>query len=176
MIINLDWLKSKDACQGNIDIFCTEWPDGCEANRQNLERAIVLELDMTWFATNVLPEDKFAEYRKKTDLLFTEYNEKRAPFYAEYQEKFALINDEYNEKFVLFNNEYRSKIAPTNDECDSKLAPLDAEYRAKLAPLDAEYKAKIDPIQAQWKMSTNALAIDTLVDFFGQDNTQGDTA
>jgi len=160
MIITKEWLKSKHACQNNIDIFLKEWPDGCEVNRKNLERAITLNLYLYWLVENILPMGKYAEYNEKSISIETEYREARAP-----------LNVEYNAKISLILANYRAKTSLIDIDYELAFSPIITEYGKKRAPLDVEYGAKMLPIQTNRQNKLHALDIDTLVDFLGQDKT-----
>ena len=170
MIITSDWLKSKDACKSNIDIFSTEWPEGCEVNRENLERAFALNLDVKWLLRNDLPSDKLADYMKKSNLLYAELRNELAPFDAECKEKSAPIQAEYNIKCASLEADYDSKRAPFDTEFHEKLNQIEAVYAAKLNQIEAGYAAKNAKIYTEYNEKFTVLVINTIVDFFGQDN------
>ena len=121
MIINSDWLKSKDACQGNIDIFSTEWPEGCEVNHQNLERAFALGLDIKWLLRVLLAVNGRSKYN----------------------EMFLPIQAEHRKKRVQQDAEYESKLASLEADYDSKRAPLTADHKAKIAQIYADQLEKV---------------------------------
>ena len=54
MRVTADWLKAKRACPKQVAVFEAEWPDGLDLTLEVIERALVLDLDLGWFATRAL--------------------------------------------------------------------------------------------------------------------------
>jgi len=130
MFVTVELLKSHDACQDQVDLFATTFPDGvCVTEAVCL--AVADKFDFAWAAENLLPPEARAEYRAKHAPIRAEYKAKSAPIWAEYQAKHAVIWAEYE-----------AKRAPIRAEYEAKDAPILAEYLAKRAPIRAEYEAK----------------------------------
>jgi len=47
--ITADVLRRKGACLDQVAIFAAEWPEGIDVTVANMERAVALKLDMSWF-------------------------------------------------------------------------------------------------------------------------------
>lgn len=204
MIITSDWLKSKDASQYQYlyEDFRSEWPDGCEANRQNLERVAALDIDLKWLAEKVLSATGCAEYKAKRDplefkamivILKPDYMEKLAPILADFKAKVNPIHTKCQKDLALIKADYRAHLAQSDDlvkcatmfvelqakqvlidaECKEKIHPMMVEFKANHDLLETDYMEKCDLLAADCRAKIHALTLDTLVDFFGQDNTQG---
>lgn len=48
MRITKKFLEDLNACQPQIDLFCKVFPDGCEVNQENAQKAIDAGLDFRW--------------------------------------------------------------------------------------------------------------------------------
>ena len=90
-MITAAWLKSNKACPDAIDLFCAEWPEGCEATHDNLVHADAIGLDMEWFAKRVLPPQVFAAYEDSRSALLADYRAKRDPLHADFLNKCAAL-------------------------------------------------------------------------------------
>ena len=83
-------LQRLQACTEQVNLFATEWPEGCEVSEQNALRAIELGLDIDWLAKNVLTGDKLAEYEKVCAPAWAEYKKVRDQALAEYYKVCAM--------------------------------------------------------------------------------------
>lgn len=110
MIITSDWLKSKDACQGNIDIFSTEWSEGCEVNHQNLERAFALGLDIKWLLGVLLAVNGRSKYNEMFLPIQAEHRKKRVQQDAEYEAKHASLAADHKAKIAQIYAEQLEKV------------------------------------------------------------------
>lgn len=55
------WAQRREACEGQVEIFAKEWPDGAELTRANLMRAAALGLSVAWLAVDLLLPNTGAE-------------------------------------------------------------------------------------------------------------------
>ena len=79
------WLKENNACADEYDLFCKEWPGGCEATHDNLLRAAAIGLNLEWFAKRVLPPQVYDELQSQRDTLYADYAARRAALYDDYE-------------------------------------------------------------------------------------------
>ena len=57
MKITAALLRRNEACREQVDIFRTEWPNGCVVNEKNIRRAVKLDLDVHWAVEYVFPPE-----------------------------------------------------------------------------------------------------------------------
>jgi len=62
--ITAEWLRKRNACEGQVAIFAAEWPDGVQLSEPGLLRAVALKLDLYWLAGNVLSPPAREAYRE----------------------------------------------------------------------------------------------------------------
>ena len=148
MLINLEWLKSRNACQTHIRIFSKEWPDGCELNRENLQRALDLGLSIDWLTYVMVSSDSYNEYNTKRNSARAKFERVVDPVYTLLRENLALLRAKANEKPDWTQNEY-----------DEKRVAIYAVHREKCKLLEAEYAAKV-----------GTFAIDTLIDYLSAED------
>jgi hypothetical protein len=117
MKISYAKLKKLGACESQRDLFRTLFGSGLVEITLALCQKHAQQFDWNWCASNLLPEDKRADYNAKRAPLLADYNAKRAPLLADYNAKRAPLDADYN----------------------AKRAPLRADYDA----LDAEVLAYI---------------------------------
>ena len=110
--ITPEWLKSNNATADEYDLFCAEWPEGCEATHDNLVRAAAMGLDMEWFAKCVLPEEVFADYNSTCDALYAAFRSKSDPLLADYLAKSVPVYCDFEAKSAELYADYEAKIAP----------------------------------------------------------------
>ena len=53
------WLNRRGACLDQVENFCEEWPDGAALTRENLQRAVPLNVDIWWLAEGLLTETRY---------------------------------------------------------------------------------------------------------------------
>ena len=51
--ITIEWLKSRNACKDQVAIVKREWGDTIPLTRENLRRAVELQLDLDWLVANL---------------------------------------------------------------------------------------------------------------------------
>ena len=110
--ITPEWLKSNNATADEYDLFCAEWPEGCEATHDNLVRAAAMGLDMEWFAKCVLPEEVFADYEEKSNALYAAFRGKSDPLFADYKVRRAALHADYEAKSAELYADYEANFAP----------------------------------------------------------------
>ena len=119
-MITVEWLKENTACADAIDLFCKEWPDGCEVTYDNLVRADAIGLNLEWFAGCVLSPRVYADYEEKCVPLYADYEAGRAPLFAHFLTKRAAL---YARRGAL-EVDYRAKCAPLYEDYLSKCCAL----------------------------------------------------
>ncbi len=94
--ITLELLKSKKACQPQLDLFQTHFGEGSVPLTEEVFTKFASEFDIGWAAYTLLnSEDRneynevadpaYAKYTKVCDSAWAEYQKVRAPAWAEYQ-------------------------------------------------------------------------------------------
>ena len=121
-------LHRLQACTEQVNLFTTEWPDGCEVNQANALRAIELGLDIDFLARKVLTDDNLAEYNKVRDQAQAKYDKACDQAWAEYKKVRDQAQAEYNKVRDQAWAEY-----------DKACAPAWAEYKKVRDPAWAEY-------------------------------------
>ena len=110
--ITPEWLKSNNATADEYDLFCAEWPEGCEATHDNLVRAAAIGLDMEWFAKCVLPPQVFADYEEKCDALYAAFRSKSDPLFADFKARRAALEADYEARRSALYADYEASFAP----------------------------------------------------------------
>jgi hypothetical protein len=85
MRLTREILEARKACAPQAEIFNTEFPDGMEFTRDNLERCVALELDIAW-ASRLIQPDKRAAYLAAKAPAWAAYLEAKATAWAAYLE------------------------------------------------------------------------------------------
>ena len=177
MIIDSEWLETRDACKSDYDAFCAEWPNGAEVSILNLNRASELKVDLEWLAQKMLPRALYDDYEAKYKPIYddyyakrlpiiAEYDAKRAPIKADYHAKCAPFTDEYYAKRALFNNGNLKTHYPITVEYEAELEPFTAEYEAKCAPLSDEFEAKCAPLTTDYESKRDSLLISAITAYY----------
>jgi len=79
MYLTADMLREKNACHRQVAVFEKEWPDGVKITKKAIIRAVVLGLDIDWFADNFLSAPIRKAYWKAMASVREAYNEVTAP-------------------------------------------------------------------------------------------------
>jgi len=82
--VTAQMLRRKHACEGQVAIFEKEWPDGAEVTFDSCQRAVALDLDISWFAAEFLPAPAFEAYEKARVTAWDAYVKARAPAWDAY--------------------------------------------------------------------------------------------
>jgi hypothetical protein len=130
-------LRKYRACDEQVAIFETEWPDGTEVTPATVARAIELGLNLEW-GVRLLPPRVRAEYHAKVFPIRAQYAARVAPIWAEYHAKVFPIRAQYAARVAPIWAEYHAKVFPIREECDAKVAAIWAECDAKVGPIWAE--------------------------------------
>lgn len=72
MFVTTEYLRSLDACEEQLEVFASVFPNGAEVTRENLERALKAGLNLDWFGQYVMGEPYLVEMA----IHDFEYNEK----------------------------------------------------------------------------------------------------
>ena len=78
-IITREFLKSKDACQKQLEILFAEFPNGGEVTLENCLRAASLDIDFDWAAKNLLSAPALKAYEEAMAPAWKAYEEAKAP-------------------------------------------------------------------------------------------------
>ena len=82
--ITAELLKSKDACQGQLDLFKTHFGDKPVPLNKKVFTKFSSEFDIAWAAKHLLDSTDFVEYDKVQGPALAEYENVRDPALAEY--------------------------------------------------------------------------------------------
>ena len=82
MKITAAMLRKHGACKYQVKIFCKEWPNGAVVNEKNALRAVELELDVGWLATNLLSGAAWVSYRKARDAAWAKHRKAEVAAWA----------------------------------------------------------------------------------------------
>ena len=143
-MITAAWLQENNAGPKVIDLFCKEWPEGCEVTHDNLLRADAMGLKLGWFARCVMPEEVFAECQSRRAALFADYEASCAPLEAD----------------------YLAKSVPVYCDFEAKDTALHADFLAKRDALEAGYLGKCAPLYSDCEDKCHALIIPFLLNHF----------
>jgi hypothetical protein len=112
-IIPLALLRKKRACQEQLSLVESEWPQGIPLTQETAERFLKLELDIEWVANNLLTEQEQVEYERIAQPASAEYlriikpawakyeNDCQKSAYAEYKRIAQPAYAEYKRKLVM---------------------------------------------------------------------------
>src|SRR5487761_1927091 len=134
MRITNEMLVKANACSYHADIFTTNWPDGCEVNVENAQRAVALGLDLDWAAAHLLPKTARAAFEARM-----------APARATYDAARAAARSAYEAATATTWAAYNAAIAPARADFDAAEAAALADYDAAIAPARVAYKAAEAP-------------------------------
>ena len=142
-MITAAWLKENNACADEYDLFCKEWPGGCEATHDNLLRAAAIGLNLEWFAWRVLPPQVCDDYEAQRAALFADYESCRAPLLADWSGKHAALCADYeSSRDVLMHADFEAKDTALHADFLAKRDALEAGYLGKCAPLYSDCEDK----------------------------------
>ena len=85
MKITAAMLEKHGAREEEVKVFRREWPKGAVVNKKNALRAVELELDVGWLATNLLSVAVWALYRKARDAASAAYRKAVDAAWSQYQ-------------------------------------------------------------------------------------------
>jgi hypothetical protein len=102
MKITKELLIKNDACRGQVDLFCSVFPNGTRVTLATLQKARKNNLDIFWLE-KVIPDSAWAKYNEVCNSAWAKYNEVNDSAWAKYNE----VND--------------SAWAKYNEVCDSAL-------------------------------------------------------
>ena len=165
MVVTSTWLNEQKACRTGYDKFCTEWPNGAEVNMVNLNRASELRIDISSFASWVLPESLFEECSSKSHPAFIEYCHKQKLFYAEYETKRDAYRAVCNAKISMILTEYETKHTWTA-EYETKRSAIEADYNDKILVMFEEHTFKLTPFKDKCRCERNALIITFISEYY----------
>ena len=112
MLITVEMLKAKDACENQVRIFAKEWPEGVRVTKQALERAVELGLDIDWAAQNLLPAPAWAAYAQAIAPAWAAYGQEKATAWAAYAQARATAWAAYDQARATARAAYDQARAP----------------------------------------------------------------
>lgn len=166
MMVNANWLNDQKACETGYDKFCAEWPNGAEVTMVNLNRASELRIDISWFASCILPEALFDECSSKSHSGFIEYCHEQKLFYAEYEAKRDAYRTVCNAKISMILEEYEIKRTWSDTEYETKHDAIEAEYNSKILVMFEEYSFKLAPFKDKCRCDRNAIIIACIKEYY----------
>ncbi len=84
--ITLELLKSKKACQPQLDLFQTQFGEGSVPLTEEVFTKFASVFDINWAANNLMNSEDYSEYKKVRDSAWAEY----LSAYDEYEKICAL--------------------------------------------------------------------------------------
>ena len=100
MIVTAKLLTEVNACEDQVATFAQEWPGGMKVNRENLFRAVELDLDIGWGADEFLRGEALKAYNKATAEATKAYHEAIAEALKAYNKATAEPYKAYDEALV----------------------------------------------------------------------------
>ena len=134
MKITAALLRAKYACEIQVRQFEALFPNGVEIT-SDLCVLHADSFDWGWAAKNLLPPDKYADYKAKTVPRYADYEVKVAALFADYRVKVAQIYADCKTKFAFLWADH--KVDALWAGCKAEITPLWADYKAKAAGLFA---------------------------------------
>ena len=120
--ITLELLKSKKACQGQLDLFQTHFGDTPVPLTEEVFTKFSSEFDIGWAASNLLDSTDFSEYDKVRDKALTEYDKATNTAKAEYYKVSGTALTEYEKVLALARTEYYKATEAAYAEYDKVIA------------------------------------------------------
>ena len=84
MKITAQLLRDANACEEQVAIFATQWPDGDEVTLANCRKAAKLGLDFDWAARHLLSAPAWVAYKEATAPALAACEKARAPLKADH--------------------------------------------------------------------------------------------
>ena len=138
MKITTEWLREQGACEDQVALFGSLYPQGVELTRISLLAAAEQGLHVDWLIGHV----------QLSRRLLAKYQRQVAPLRAEYERQVATLLAEYRRQVVPLLAEYQRHSTPLRVEYERQVATLRVEYERQVAPLRAEYLRQVAPLLA----------------------------
>lgn len=151
MIIDLERLESMDASARHINTYQKEWPNGCELNRENIERAIAVKFGVHWLVQSLL-----------SGIALSGYKSKRNGIYGKYLAERELIVSKYSLEISRLYSESREELLPVEENYKAKMTPMMEEYQSKYIPILAEQQTKLESARMKCHAETDQLGVESL--------------
>ena len=132
MKITTEILKSKKACQDQVDLFIETFPEGTEVTEEACLKAASVGIDFEWASENLLNKDQLKAYEKAITPLWEVYEASTIPTWEAYEEAITPLWEAYEEA-----------KAPLWEAYEETKAPLLKAYKEAKAPLLKAYKESI---------------------------------
>ena len=95
--LTVEYLKAKDACADQVDLFAATFPAGMLLTEENLLTAARAGLNLHWAAFHLLPAPASKAYDEATATAYKVYNEAIAQADKAYREAIAPARKAYDE-------------------------------------------------------------------------------
>lgn len=112
MIITIEMLQDKKACQEQVDLFVATFGTAGEVTQDNCIKAARRGLHIDWAASNLLNRKQREFYKELEASLWEAYKEARAPLWAAYNEAKDSLLSVYKEAEETSLAAYREFEAP----------------------------------------------------------------
>ena len=94
-LLTAEMLRSKTACEKQVMIFESEWPNGMPLDESVAPRIVDLKLSVNWFAENFLKPAAWDEYNRVEAAAWDEYKCAKATAWDEYKRVMAPVWTKY---------------------------------------------------------------------------------
>ena len=111
-LITAEMLRSKNACEKQVMMFESEWPNGMPLDESVVPRIVDLKLSIDWFAVHFLKPAARDEYNRVTAPARSEYKRVEDAAWAEYKRVEDAARSEYKRVEDTALDEYKRVMAP----------------------------------------------------------------
>ncbi len=111
--ITLELLKSKKACQPQLDLFQTHFGEGPVPLTEEVFTKFASVFAINWAANNLMNSEDYSEYNKVRDSAWAEYTKVDTSAYAEYTKVCDFAYAEYVKVCNSALSEYKKVCALT---------------------------------------------------------------
>ena len=131
-LLTAEMLRSKFACEKQVMIFESEWPNGMPLDESVVPRIVDLKLSIDWFAGRFLKPAALDEYNRVTAPARSEYRRVEDAAWDEYKRVEATAWAEYDSAKDTAWSEYKRVEAPVWTEYErAKATAAIRIYRAQ---------------------------------------------
>ena len=112
MKITVDLLNSLSACEDQVELFNTTFPEGTEITKEACLTAASVRIDFEWASRNILNQRQRKAYKEAEAPLLKAYEEAEAPLLKAYEEAKAPLLKAYKEAITPLLKAYKEAHAP----------------------------------------------------------------
>ncbi len=138
MKITKELLERHNACEDQVDLFISLFPEGTEVTEESCLKAVEGGIDFEWACCNLL---------KNQDA----YEAARKPLWDAYDAAVKAFRDAYNAAVKPFWDDYNAAIKPLRDAYIAAIKPLRDAYIAAKKPFLDAYNAARKPLLEEYK-------------------------